>query len=396
MRIKEIKINKYKSITEPLLIKNFSCLHIMVGPNNAGKTNILDAINLFFEENLNQERFLDQKADIRITLDINNQEKSLSCLHDKIEKADLETRKKFIRINEELSLDVKKIDLFEKNYSKEYLLFSECLHRYFKDIEINRELFLADRTMKRMGAGFRRIFIILFYFFHPQYKIILIDEPELHLHPSLIKKLLTILTQEELNKQIFLTTHHPAFIQADYLKYVWRVTRLKSTTVHGFSGHKFDRLVQEINDDNSSMLFSDKVLLVEGVSDYIFMKEIIKKFYLKDKEVKVVYTGGKGSVDVYADFCDYFKIPYAVMLDRDALNSPSLMRIKKYPKNATIEKLKEKEIFLLEGSLEEVFPVKYGRKETKPLTSHHVAQRITQDDIKKRSMSVIRQILETI
>jgi predicted ATP-dependent endonuclease of OLD family len=411
MRVKEISINKYKSVTQPLTIKDFSNLHILVGPNNAGKTNILDALNLFFEENLNQERFFDLKADIRIVLAHENKEEILECKGNELKQSLFSD--KFIRISNSSSLYdsvPKQLELFEKNYPSEYSLFSQCLHGYFKDIEINQELFLADhaqRPMKRMGEGFKRLFVILFYLFYPRYDIILIDEPELHLHPSVIKKLLAILAQENLDNQVFLTTHHPAFIQADYLKNVWRVTRNEneSTTVYGFPDTEIvlDRFIQEINDENSDMLFCDKVFLVEGVSDYIFMREMFKKFYLKEKDIKVVYTGGQGSIDVYSDFCEYFKIPYAVMLDRDALDSPSLKRVRKYPlmekslrNDEKIKILKEKEIFLLEKSLEEVYPLKYSSKETKPLTAIHVSRRITRKDLESKTMKIIKEILEKI
>ena len=39
-------------------------------------------------------------------------------------------------------------------------------------------------TIDRMGSGFRRIFIILLYIFHPQYEIVFINEPENYLHPA--------------------------------------------------------------------------------------------------------------------------------------------------------------------------------------------------------------------
>ncbi len=420
MKIKRLVINRYKSITDSLVVDNFSNLHILVGQNNAGKTNILDAIHLFFKKELDQERFLDEDADIELVLDFNGKDyamkyrgKRLISGRDRVE----EIKKKFIRIGDESSiyeLIPEKLEKFKKNYPKEYISFSSSLQRYFKDIEISEELFVssvranhANRPIRRMGEGFKRLFLILFYIFHPQYDIILIDEPELRLHPSVIKKFLFILAEKKLKNQIFLTTHHPAFVQADYLKYVWRVVRNEnqSTAIYGFPSFdiNIDRFVQEINDDNSGMLFSDKVLLVEGVSDYIFMKEIIKKFYRKEKEIKVVYAGGKGSIDIYSKLCNYFRIPYAVMLDRDALNSLSLLRIEKYPKikkgtsdNQKIKILKEKGIFILNRSLESIFPKKYKKRETKPLTALYVSRRITESDLNNKKMSVIKEILENL
>ena len=420
MRVKKLKINRYKSVIEPIVINKFSNLHILVGPNNAGKTNILDALNLFFDKKTIPERFQDENTDIDLFLDFEEKEYFFKYKKDRIsgyEEKIFLMQKSFVRIRDNDSiydLIPQEIEKFKRDHPQDYQSFSLSLRKYFKDIEISEKLFVSsvysdqeERPIKRMGSGFKRLFVILFYIFHPQYKIILIDEPELHLHPSIIRKFLFVLAEKKLNNQIFLTTHHPTFIQADYLECVWRVARNenKSTSIYSLIDSKINlsRFAQEINDDNSGMFFCDKVLLVEGVSDYIFMREILKKFYKKEKDVKVVYTGGKGTVDLYSNLCDQFKIPYAVMLDNDALKSHSLTKIKKYPffkKNISndekIEILKEKEIFILDKSLESVYPSNCGRKETKPLTALFASERITEKDFKNKRMHIINEILEKI
>ncbi len=420
MYIKELKINYYKSITEPLTINNFSNLHILVGPNNAGKTNILDALNLFFDPNTNKERFHDEKADIDIVLNFENKDYYLKyqkgIISGDTEKLPL-MQKSFIRVkNNDFIYDLipQELEKVKKKYPKDYEIFSQTLKKYFKNIEIDEKIFILsvrsdedERHIKRMGSGFKRLFVIFFYLFHPECKLILIDEPELHLHPSIIRKLLFILSEKKLENQIFLTTHHPTFIDADYLKNIWRIARNEnnSTSIYNMSKSKINlnRFVQEINDDNSGMFFCDKILLVEGVSDYIFMREIIKRFYDKERDVKVIYTGGKGTVDLYSDLCDEFKIPYAIMLDRDALKSHSLLRVKKYPKiniNASDEEkikiLKEQEIFILNGSLENVYLPRFKRKQTKPLTALDISRKITINDFENNKMTTIKEIIEKI
>ncbi len=417
MKIEEIVINHYKSIKAPIHLRDFSGFHILVGPNNAGKTNILDAIHLFFDSDLEKERFFDKDADIRITLADGDKKHTLVCKNGKISNhSEIDAKKHFIRINDNIdySLVVEKLKMFKATYPEKYHAFSQVLEKYFKGIEINEDLFLhniradkKERSVKRMGEGFKRLFVILFYIFHPEYKIILIDEPEIHLHPSIIKKFLQVLEEGHLGNQVFFTTHHPSFVQAKYLPYIWRVTRNEnaSTALYGFSKQEIDlnRFVQEINDDNSGMLFASKVLLVEGISDAIFMREMINRFYTKETDIKVVYTSGKGSVDLYADLCEIFNIPYAIMLDSDALNSSSLQRVKKFPSfkrksslEEKIELLKEKEIFILEKDLEHAYPESYKNKETKPLAALFISQKITKEDLESERMKTIKEILERI
>jgi predicted ATP-dependent endonuclease of OLD family len=417
MQIKEIIINHYKSVTSPIHLRDFYGFHILVGPNNAGKTNILDAIHLFFDSNLEEERFLDKKADLKMTVFLDNKKHFFSYQNEKLyESTDAKINNFFVRINEKLNYCeiIDNLRFFRENFPKEYQEFSSVLEKNFKGIEINEELFLyniyADeksRSIKRMGEGFRRLFVILFYIFHPQYKIILIDEPEIHLHPSIIKKLIHILETKSTNKQIFLTTHHPSFVQAKYLPNIWRVARNheNSTALYGFYGKNIDlnRFVQEINDDNSGMLFADKVLLVEGVSDAIFMREMINRFYKKEKDIKVVYTSGKGAVDLYATLCEIFNIPYSIMLDKDAINSSSLQRVKRFPRfkkkislAEKIKELKDLEIFILEKDLESTYPSRYKNKETKPLAALLISQKITENDLEQNKMKTIKEILQRI
>ncbi len=417
MKLEEININHYKSIKAPVHLRDFSNFQILVGPNNAGKTNVLDAINLFFVKDPEKERFFDKDTDISITISNNGKRHTLAFQKGEFSKPGIpDMGKFFVRIDGKVDYTevANNLKEFKEKHPKEYDAFSSTIEDYFKEMEISEELFVfniyADkkkRSPKRIGAGFKRLFVILFYVFHPRYKIILIDEPEAHLHPSIIRRFLYVLEKKCREKQIFFTTHHPSFVQAKYLPYTWRVARNKdySTCVHGF--HKrnidIDRFMQEINDDNSAMLFADKVLLVEGVSDRIFMREMLNKFYRKNKDIKVVYTSGKGSVDIYSILCEIFDIPYAIMLDKDAINSTSLRKVKSFPKinkNMTLqdklEKLKEKEIFILKRDLEQTYPTRYKSKESKPLAALYVSRKITRKDLGGKNMETIKEIIETI
>ena len=69
MRITHLSINHYKTIEAPLEISSFSHLQILIGPNNSGKTNILDALELFFSPRIDPDRFYDSRADLSLTVE---------------------------------------------------------------------------------------------------------------------------------------------------------------------------------------------------------------------------------------------------------------------------------------------------------------------------------------
>lgn len=393
MTLKSIEINSYKSITEPVKVEEFSSFNILVGPNNAGKTNVLDAFEVFF--NKEKESLQRKDADINLVLETSSGEKRLSYSGGEIKRA---AGSSLVRINNSNSLQRivnKELEDFKTENQEKYKEFSMILENYFQDFQISESLFRSNiktnpdkESLSRMGEGFKRLFVMLFYIYNPRYEIILIDEPEMHLHPSVIKKFLKILSKNELGCQILMTTHHPTMVQAKFLDKTWRVSRNKnqSTAIHKFNKKyldiNIDRFVQEINDDNSAMLFADKVLLVEGVSDSILMRGLIDKFHQTAEDIKVVYAGGVGDISLYEKVCKIFNISYRIMIDGDMLDFYWKKKFGEKPasKEKKRRKLKEENIFVLKGDLEDNYPKKYQKKDTKPLNALVAGNSITKED----------------
>lgn len=71
--------------------------------------------------------------------------------------------------------------------------------------------------LERLGAGYEMIFSLLYSFFLSKQSnkqlIILIDEPELHLHPKLQGDFVKVLLEFSKSAQIFLTTHSPLLVK---------------------------------------------------------------------------------------------------------------------------------------------------------------------------------------
>lgn len=432
MRITNLEINHYKTVEKPIKITKFSNLHILIGPNNSGKTNILDAIEFLFSPDLDPSRFYDESADLNITVRLKSKDElKITFKHDRRtyllnkknttgqDKRIQQSQKRIIRVEPEMSLERlinQDLKTFKKYYNQTYYEFCQTLRDYFDDIEISEKLFLEniytdhrDRPLVRMGQGFRRLFVLLFYIFHPDYDIILIDEPETHLHPTILKKFLRVLKDKKFNNQIFLTTHSPTFVQPVSVEYIWRIARDKSrsTQIYTLSQSDFilnrNRLAQELNSDNTEMFFADKILLVEGVSDRILMRGLIDKFYQGEDDIKVIYAGSKGNIDIYVNLCRAFNIPCAVMMDQDALKGtrPELIKsiLNKYNKTTYSEQikiLKGKDIFILDGDLEKSYPKKYQIKDTKPLNALYAAQMITEADLLSTQMKVIKKIIDNL
>jgi len=434
MRIKKLQINQYKSIKQPFNLQRLGNLHIFIGPNNAGKTNILDAVYQTYNED--GGRLFYQKTDLEIIFKLKSKygrEFIVKQTKDKrIFKIDGkkigDSRAKtilnhhIIRLCATRPLDLEKLQItyehFLIEFPKLFKIFHDTLLKYFSEINSTKD-FLKEkyieefgemRPFKRLGAGFQQVFVILMYLFHPQYTILLLEEPEIHLHPAMVKKLLKIIERENLDNQIFLTTHSPIFIHPTNLHRIFRVIREDETT-KVFSprianrGIDYNRLRQELNADNCEMFFADKVLLVEGASDHMLMRGLINRFYKGYKEVKVIQVYGKSNVDVYVELLDIFSIPHVILLDRDALYDTGLKivqgKIKQRftrPERSLIDFLKKYNIYILpNGSIEKNYSRKYQRRQgRKPLNALYAATRISREEYNSATMRYIKEVIDNL
>jgi len=433
MHIQQLRINHYKTVEEPIVIDHFSHVQILIGPNNSGKTNVLDAIEQFFNPAPDPDRFYDSRADLELTLRLKSGEYISIKQHKNIQQwlidgkkmqknasAVVRIQRRVIRIGSATTDALKvaqELKQFSNTHPAVYAEFCAMLKEYFNDIEISDRLFLAnvfsdrkDRPIDRMGEGFKRLFVMLFYLYHPDYDIVLIDEPETHLHPTLIKKFVQVLKDKKLSNQIFLTTHSAVFVQPEHIAHIWRVSRDESrnTKIYQLAGSRIaldpNRLEQELDADNSEMFFADKVLLVEGVSDRILMRGLIDRFYDGDLDIKVIFANSKDNIDIYAKVFEAFQIPYMIMLDGDALRThwsdviaQALYGNERVSRGRKIQLLRRSNIFILDGDLERSYPRKYQRRDDKkPINALRAARQITLLDLESREMRVIKIILESV
>ncbi len=426
MFIKSLKINYYKSIKKPITL-NFSDVNILIGQNNCGKSNILDALEYSFNSNLENSNLHYPRADIEISFTDIQGNKALLVnkngqRHLSVQNNLSVFKKQIKKLDEKSFLNYRQIEKDYKtlfNYQESFKKFKKHLQQHFPKISVTenalniqyeREGLYEGRrrvTMDYLGSGFGRIFTILLYIFHPAYNVVLISEPEIHLHPALIKKLLWAMENSNAGQIIF-TTHSPLFVRPVTLNQLFRVVKSKFTTkvFRMQSGrYNYDRLLRELNDDNLEMFFADQVILVEGVSDKIILKSLINKFYHGGQEVKIVQTYGKGNTKVYADLLRMFKIPFIILLDNDALEASNLrdllahleINIPRVKKSKFLWELKKHNIYVFpNGDLEKNYPKKYQTEDSKSANALLASTMITKKDFNSKTMRYLREIIESI
>lgn len=159
--------------------------------------------------------------------------------------------------------------------------------------------------------------------------VVLLDEPELGLHPDLQRRFVEYLTNLARDKQIqfFLATHSQVLLNyADSITY-FRITNTKGVRqLLSVKSDAVDTLLSDLGLRPSDVLNQDICLLVEGATDVIFFEHIIRVLYKEEFQRTAIgvlqYGGGaaegiiSGAIDV-ANIVPVQKFTYWIR-DRDA------------------------------------------------------------------------------
>lgn len=166
--------------------------------------------------------------------------------------------------------------------------------------------------------------------------LLLLDEPELSLHPSACRDtrdMLYNLAENNENWQVMITTHSPSFIDLtrDHTKII-RVENnsndeVEATTIFrpdqiNFTEDETEslKLFNLLNPDVMEFFFGGKVFLVEGDTEYTAFGKIIKDYKEKGDttfdNLFILRCGGKVQVSMFMKILNHFKkvISYFMIL----------------------------------------------------------------------------------
>lgn len=158
--------------------------------------------------------------------------------------------------------------------------------------------------------------------------LIIIDEPDLHLHPQWQRLLIELFVElsNKTDNQFIIATHSAIFIDERTISDVIRIYKddtgtSKSIKIREEYLPQARDILHIVNSyNNEKLFFADKVVLVEGIMDRLIFKKLIS-FYQSEsgrpQVVEVLDVGGKHNFDKYKQLLEEIECKYYIIADLD-------------------------------------------------------------------------------
>ncbi len=177
--------------------------------------------------------------------------------------------------------------------------------------------------------------------------VFLIEEPEIHLHPSYIKRLSSLLNElvKEENVQIIMTTHSPVFVKhlKDVNKSLYVVRRIRTKALGG--EYPSTRVIRLANLKKClpefitkwKLFFSDALVLVEGLSDEIIISRCIEVMDKNLRNLKRLYIcylhyaqrDPDEMLEIVNEVANLMDIPKFIIADGDKQGEETIKKARK-------------------------------------------------------------------
>lgn len=171
-----------------------------------------------------------------------------------------------------------------------------------------------ERAIYNWGDGTQQLIIILFSLFKhkdEQNKLFFIEEPELYLHPGVLRKFIEVINSNQFkNHQYFITTHSNVVLDtsADTNMSIFKFKKVKDVSKNEGKSFLIEQcnngdvsLLNELGVRNSSVFLSNCSIWVEGITDRLYLKHYLKLYvqHFEKKEYRenldytfIEYGGG--------------------------------------------------------------------------------------------------------
>ncbi len=197
-----------------------------------------------------------------------------------------------------------------------------------------RDVYFGPFPSTQVGGGVKQVLACLHEIRRSPADIVVVEEPEIHLHPQMQRAFFRYLRELVGHRQLILTSHSPSIVADVPLASVRLVRSVDGTAVVEQAKEENLRdICAELGIMPRDIFEFEAVLIVEGFTDELAFSELVRRDSEKHPEglrVAVVPAGGWGSVGAYANASLLRRLGrrYLVVFDGDTDSEPRVREAK--------------------------------------------------------------------
>lgn len=228
-----------------------------------------------------------------------------------------------------------KVAAFIKRALGRTMLFRESAGFFDPYVAVNG---VEYSLLRDEGHGLRELTILLAAIYSTDWTTLVVDEPELHLHPALAQLVISELNRECEQRQVHavVVTHEPTMVRptsADELEYIWLfqaglAPRRFRSAIHPGSERRLTASMQSNPQIVSQLAFAPRPVLVEGVHDVAALTVALARTQSPAvvAQTELVACGSSNQVAVWFEFAKNLGLDVRAIADLDALFSGDVGR----------------------------------------------------------------------
>ena len=239
--------------------------------------------------------------------------------------------------------------------SKEVIYIDSKLQGINAVIELQEKWRKSTTDPSEISSGHHQQVILLSFLARFKEPLVMIEEPELHLHASVQKNLLDFIRDHLPGKQVIIATHSPIFVNVSETESTFLLSkdeRGSHATLISESNANLIRLRMGI--DHSGILGGGHLLCVEGLSEKIAIPALARRLgYEAGPSPWILDLEGYGNTKHLELLLKYLGMEdkkFFILLDK---NSKARAHVEQLLKK---DKFTEDQCHFLEGNFEDLFP----------------------------------------